>query len=170
MTGPAPFELEFRLVVRDTPEEFRRRVVASVVGEDARETPDLEVLDRGPDRFASRFRSGAVEQLRVVEWSGVREAHGAVEHSIGGHLRLSARYALSVVPASGAMALQARYLLTTPHLGLAYSFRWGRRRVLARRLIGRWVPTADRAAWRSLEIHRSGSSRAESERPVGPIG
>lgn len=162
--SPAAFELHFRAVVASTPEEIRRRLIASVIGDGEEGRGRLEVLERGPDRYASRFHLGSLDQLRVVEWSSPEHAQGAIEHSIGGRLRLSARYDIRLQPEGPRLRVDASYVLTTPFRGLAFSFRIGRRRALARRLASSWLPIEDARGWQRIEIVQSGPTTT----PAGP--
>jgi hypothetical protein len=159
---PDPFELEFRAVVAASPMELRARLVESVVGAADDQDESLEILDNGPDRYASRYRAGSIEQLRVAEWSGPDQAQGAIEHSIDGQMRLMARYAIGLNVASGRTVVTAKYTLTTPFQGLAFSFRIGRRYALARRLAASWLTLASPDAWRRIEIVHSGAVRSAS--------
>lgn len=163
--APDPFELEFRAVVSATPEELRRRLIASVVGDGPEGDASLEILDNGPERYASRFRSGPIEQLRVAEWAAPDRAQGAIEHSISGQLRLTARYSVGLSVVGGRTVVDVRYTLTTPFQGLAFSFRFGRRHTLAQRLASPWLPLADPSAWRRIQIVRSGPVRASRRSP-----
>jgi hypothetical protein len=162
---PDPFEIEFRAVVDATPTELRQRLVESVVGDGSGGVGDLEILDNGPDRFASRFRAGQVHQLRVAEWSSPNEAQGAVEHSIGGRVRISARYSVRIRSENGRTVVGATYILTTPFQGLAFSFRLGRRWSLVRRLASSWLPIASAPEWKGIEIIRSGAVRSAGSTP-----
>ena len=165
---PNPFEIEFRAVVATPPAEVRRRLIASVVGEASAGDDTLEILDRGPDRYASRFRSGPMEQLRVAEWSGADRARGIVEHSLSGRIRLTARYDVRLNPQERRTAVTATYTLTTPFRGLAFSFRLARRRALVRRLVGSWLPLRDARDWGEIEIVRSGPVRASGRASPPP--
>ena len=157
--APDPFEIEFRAVVVATPDELRRRLVSSVVGEAGAGDAELEILDNGPSRYASRYRAGDIEQLRVAEWASPDRAQGATEHSIAGRMRLTARYSVRLEVVNDRTVVAATYTLTTPFQGLALSFRFGRRRALARRLAGSWLPLSSPQAWDHIEIVRSGPVR-----------
>ena len=155
-----PYALDFTIDVGASPADVRQWTVRSVVGDgEAIGRPGtLTVLEQGPDRFASRYEEGTVSQLRVVEWSGERTAHGAVHHAVRGSPRLSARYLLEVAPAGAGSHLQVAYRLETPVLGLALSFRMARRRSLARRLSASWLRLEDERRWAALKL-RTGPHR-----------
>jgi hypothetical protein len=153
MHGP-PVELGFTAVVTATPAEIRERLVRSVVGDGSPGNGTLEVLDNGPSRFASRFRLGDIDQLRVAEWSAPDRANGATEHSIGGRVRLSSRYEIRLRPAGRRWAVDVTYYLSTPYRGLALSLRYGRPRALVRRLAASWLPMPEDRGWEHIEVRR----------------
>ena len=162
--GPAPFWFGFEIRVPATSVAIRERSIRSVLGDANGGAGDLEVLERGPDRFASRMRLGEISQLRVVEWEGADRAIGAIEHSEGGRPRLSARYRLVLSPEEQQVRVAASYELTTPFRGLAWTFRLSRRRSLARRLATAWLPSDDPRVWRSIELAPRSAAGARSWR------
>lgn len=154
-----PYTLSFVITVGATPAAVREWTIRSVTGDGGApgRSGTLTILDRGPDRFASRYVEGSSSQLRVVEWSGERRAHGAVLHSVGTSPRFSARYALEIETAKDGSRLAIRYDLETPILGLALSFRIARRRALVRRLSASWLRLEDERRWGSVHPRRAGT-------------
>ncbi|MCI4361482.1 MAG: hypothetical protein L3J91_07225, partial [Thermoplasmata archaeon] len=153
MSGP-PVELGFTAVLAATAAEIRERIVRSVVGDGTTGEGTLEVLDNGPSRFASRFRLGDIDQLRVAEWSAPDRANGAVEHSIAGRVRLSSRYEIRLRPAGRRLVIDVTYYLSTPYRGLELSLRYGRRRALVRRLAKSWLPIVEEKGWEQIHVRR----------------
>jgi hypothetical protein len=136
--------------------DVRRWVVESVIGDGGSPAAGgrLTVLEDGPSRYASRFRAGDVQQLRVVEWVDDVHADGAVLHSLRGELHLAARYRLSLSRAGARTSVACKYSVETPLLGLGVSLRFSRTRSLARRLARAWLRLEDERAWSAARVHR----------------
>jgi hypothetical protein len=157
------FALTFSLDVDVPPSKVRDWTIRSVTGDGApvERRGTFLLLEEGPDRFASRYTEGSVRQLRVIEWTNTDHGEGAVVHSVGTTPRLSARYSVDVVPSRSGSRLKVRYVLETPMAGLALSFRFSRRRTLARRLASAWLPMEETRRWARWTIEPNGGPSAE---------
>ncbi|HEY6237962.1 MAG TPA: hypothetical protein VIZ68_02095 [Thermoplasmata archaeon] len=157
MTGTVRFSLTVRVAA--DPAEVRHWTVRSVTGDGGVPVRGgrLEPLEEGPDRFASRYLGGDVDQLRVVEWAGVDSAYGAIEVTVGGQLRLTARFRLEVRPVESGSEVVAHYVVESPLFGLGIALQLTPTRSLARRVARSWLRVEDPSVWRNAIVHRDRS-------------
>lgn len=144
----------FDLPLADSPEDLRRSVIASVVPPLELQGPELEVLEAGPERYASRLVIGRLDQLRVVEWRPGGGALGAIEHRTGGQVRLAVRFALRAVPVDSGSRLEGACAVRAGGAALEWTFRLSRKRTLVRRLAAGWVPHPEHVVWSRLRVVR----------------